>query len=40
MLTCLVDPTMRLEEDTLMGATFDTEMIFFFDPQSGNNLLD
>jgi multiple sugar transport system ATP-binding protein len=40
LFTCLVDPTMRLEEDTLMGATFDTEMVFFFDPQTGVNLLN
>jgi hypothetical protein len=23
-----------------MGATFDTEMVFFFDPQTGVNLLN
>jgi multiple sugar transport system ATP-binding protein len=40
IFTCLVDPTMRLEEDTLMGATFDNESIFYFDPLSGVNLLN
>jgi multiple sugar transport system ATP-binding protein len=40
MFTCLTDPSLRLEEDTLMGATFDQESIFFFDPQTGVNLLN
>jgi ABC-type sugar transport system ATPase subunit len=40
MFTCLVDPTTRLEEDTLMGVTFDNQSIFFFDPQAGVNLLN
>jgi multiple sugar transport system ATP-binding protein len=40
LLTCLVDPTMRLEEDTSMGATFDIESGFFFDPKAGVNLLN
>jgi multiple sugar transport system ATP-binding protein len=40
VFTCLVDPTFRLEEDTLMGATFDNDSIFFFDPKSGVNLLN
>jgi len=40
LFTCLVDPTMRLEDDILMGATFDNESIFFFDPQAGVNLLN
>ncbi len=39
LFTCLVDPTMRLEEDSLMGATFDNESIFFFDTETGVNLL-
>jgi multiple sugar transport system ATP-binding protein len=39
LFTCLVDPTMRLEEDSLMGATFDNESIFFFDTDTGVNLL-
>jgi multiple sugar transport system ATP-binding protein len=40
LLTCLVDPTMRLEEDVSMGATFDLDSMFFFDPESGVNLLN
>lgn len=39
LFTCLVDPAMHLEEDSLMSATLDTDAIFFFDPQSGVNLV-
>lgn len=39
MFNCLVDPTLQLEEDTLLGATFRTDTIFFFDPKTGKNLL-
>jgi sn-glycerol 3-phosphate transport system ATP-binding protein len=39
LFTCLVDPTMRLDDDCIMGATFANDLTYFFDPQSGVNLL-
>lgn len=39
LFTCLVDPTMQLEDDSLVSVTFEKEMMHFFDPQTGTNLL-
>lgn len=39
LFTCLVDPIMHLEEDTMVSASFDKESIFFFDPETGANLV-
>jgi multiple sugar transport system ATP-binding protein len=39
LFTCLVDPTMQLEDDSLVGITFEKEMMHFFDPQTGTSLL-
>jgi multiple sugar transport system ATP-binding protein len=39
LFTCLVDPTMQLEDDSLVDITFEKEMMHFFDPQTGASLL-
>jgi multiple sugar transport system ATP-binding protein len=40
VFTCLVDPTRHLEEDSLMGVTFDNNSVFFFHPETGFSLLN
>ncbi len=40
LFTSLVDPTMRLEDDCVMGATFTQDLTYFFDPEAGVNLLN
>ena len=39
LFTCLVDPTLQLEDDSLVGISFEEEMMHFFDPQTGVSLL-
>jgi multiple sugar transport system ATP-binding protein len=39
LFTCLVDPIMQLEDDSVVGIAFESEMIHLFDPKTGNSLL-
>jgi multiple sugar transport system ATP-binding protein len=39
LFTCLVDPTIHLDDDSLVGITFEEEMIHYFDPKTGASLL-
>ncbi len=37
LFTCLVDTITHLEDDSVMGITFEEEMLHFFDPQTGGS---
>lgn len=39
LFNCLVDPVVQLKDDEVMCITFEPEMVHFFDPKSGDNLL-
>jgi multiple sugar transport system ATP-binding protein len=39
LFTCLVDPAMQLEDDSIVGVIFEQEVMHFFDPQTGASLL-
>lgn len=39
LFTCLVDPSLQVEDDSVVGITFQEEMMHFFDPQTGDSLL-